>query len=121
MRQSYEMIIRAAQPHEAQELSELCLRSKAYWPYDAAFIEACRDELTLSAADIQHGNIQVAEIAGRHAGLVQLENSCPVAELELLFVDPDFIGKRVGHALLQWAIDQVRNKGGQKLITVADP
>ncbi|HEY6741630.1 MAG TPA: hypothetical protein VI110_04665, partial [Lapillicoccus sp.] len=32
---------------EAGTLSDLALRSKAHWGYGAAFLEACRDELTL--------------------------------------------------------------------------
>ena len=34
---------------DAAALSELALRSKGYWGYDATFLEACRDELTLTA------------------------------------------------------------------------
>jgi hypothetical protein len=33
---------------EAGALSDLSLRSKAHWGYGAAFLEACRDELTLT-------------------------------------------------------------------------
>ena len=43
------LTIRAARVGEAGFLSELALRSKAHWGYDAAFIEACRDELSVDA------------------------------------------------------------------------
>ncbi len=36
--------IRRAKPEEAQLLTELCMRSKAYWGYDAAFLEGFRRE-----------------------------------------------------------------------------
>ena len=40
--------LRDARQDELQSLTELCLRSKAVWGYDAAFMAACRIELTLS-------------------------------------------------------------------------
>ena len=43
--------LRPARPDEADLLTELCLRSKAVWGYDDAFMRACRAELTLSPAD----------------------------------------------------------------------
>jgi len=39
--------IRPARREECGLLTELALRSKAVWGYDAAFMEACREELTI--------------------------------------------------------------------------
>jgi hypothetical protein len=39
---SVPLTIRKATPEELPNLSELCLRSKAVWGYDQAFMEACR-------------------------------------------------------------------------------
>ena len=41
------LTIRTPRPDELSSLSDLCFRSKAVWGYDAAFMEACRGELTL--------------------------------------------------------------------------
>jgi len=38
------LVLRPAVRAEADALSQLGLRSKAYWGYDEAFIEACRAE-----------------------------------------------------------------------------
>lgn len=46
------MLIRLARVTEAEILSDLALRSKAHWGYDAEFIEACRDELTVDASEV---------------------------------------------------------------------
>src|SRR3546814_11592237 len=40
--------LRLAKSSECGSLSALALRSKAYWGYDSAFLQACRDELTVS-------------------------------------------------------------------------
>ena len=42
------LALRPARPEEAPALTELCLRSKAVWGYDAAFMQACRRELTMT-------------------------------------------------------------------------
>jgi GNAT superfamily N-acetyltransferase len=44
--------IRRAERADAAALTRLALASKASWGYDAAFMEACRAELTLEARDI---------------------------------------------------------------------
>ena len=40
--------IRLARPDEADHLTALATRSKAYWGYDASFMEACVPALTIS-------------------------------------------------------------------------
>jgi hypothetical protein len=45
------VLIRPARPDECELLSELALRSKGCWGYDAEFLEACRAELTLVPED----------------------------------------------------------------------
>ncbi|ASJ57233.1 hypothetical protein BP422_29235 [Brevibacillus formosus] len=47
------MNIRRGKGLEASELSELAYRSKAYWGHSDEFMEACRDDLTLSPASIE--------------------------------------------------------------------
>ena len=45
--------VRPARVDEAELLSGLALRSKAHWGYSAEFIEACRDELTISPENLR--------------------------------------------------------------------
>ncbi|MBD02767.1 MAG: hypothetical protein CME24_00285 [Gemmatimonadetes bacterium] len=45
--------IRAALPSEVARLSALAISSKAVWGYDDTFMAACRDELTVSRADLE--------------------------------------------------------------------
>ena len=47
--------IRPLIKEELKDANSLCRRSKAYWGHDAAFMEACRGELTLSATDLEGG------------------------------------------------------------------
>ncbi len=80
---------------ELSNLSELCLRSKAVWGYDDAFMTACRNELTLRPDDLQTSHFQVAERAAIAVGLVQIKVVGRDAELMKLFVEPALF--RCGH------------------------
>jgi ribosomal protein S18 acetylase RimI-like enzyme len=114
-------VIRRAQPTEAAGLSELALRSKAHWGYDDAFLEACRDVLTLSPADVEAGAVFVAEFDGAPAGFYRLGGGPPEAELEDLWVDPETMGRGVGSALLAHAAASARKRGCTSVLVESDP
>lgn len=114
-------LLRPAALSELPALSELCLRSKAHWGYDAAFIAACRPELTLTPDDLTQSLTLVAEIGGQCAGLVQLSRSAAPAELLKLFVDPPFIGTGLGGQLFRRAVAEARAQGADAMEIEADP
>ncbi|MFJ9313281.1 GNAT family N-acetyltransferase [Pimelobacter simplex] len=113
--------LRAAVPGEADLLSALALRSKGHWGYDADFLAACRDELTLRDDELAARRTVVAEVDGRVAGFGTLEGDAPVGELGMLFVDPDAIGRGVGRALLGHLVEAARALGFTTLTIDADP
>ena len=90
-------MIRLAKSTEATILSALALRSKAYWDYDAEFIAACVDELTISAEQIQSSLTYVFEEKGHVLGFYMLESvNYREIELEYLFVEPEAIRQGYG-------------------------
>lgn len=105
---------------EGPALTELCLRSKAVHGYDAAFIEACRAELTVDPAR-PGAAIMVAEIDGVPAGVAELVFDGGEAELAKLFTEPGLQGRGVGTALLDWARNEAAGRGAPALILDADP
>ncbi|WP_406186606.1 GNAT family N-acetyltransferase [Streptomyces sp. NBC_01006] len=115
--------LRAARPGEAEELTALVLRSKAYWGYDAAFLAACAPELRIPAGEVADRRIVVAEDAagGRVLGLASLEGAPPVARLGLLFVEPGAIGRGVGRRLYRDALRRAAELGFRRLLIDADP
>lgn len=113
--------LRSPLPHEAASLSALCLRSKAVWGYDDAFMAACVEELTVTIEALASSHFQVSDDNGNINGVVQVEVRGDEAELELLYVDPDRIGTGAGRALMSWAKDTSRALGADRLIIVADP
>jgi GNAT superfamily N-acetyltransferase len=115
------MTLRPARIDELEILSALCLRSKAVWGYDRAFIDACRTELTLAPADLLMSEIQVVERDGSVVGVAQISLRDGLAQLEKLFVEPEAMRTGAGRALLNWARDTARKAGASALIIEADP
>jgi len=116
--------IRAAIPEEATILSSLALRSKAYWGYSQEFLNACRQELSVSPEDIENEVYRhaVAEHDGKIFGFYTLKFLSGVKfELEALFVEPDHIGTGVGRALMNHAYHSARAQGGTVIIIQSDP
>ncbi|MGW4649466.1 GNAT family N-acetyltransferase [Kitasatospora sp. NPDC004289] len=116
------MRIRAARADEAGLLSELALRSKAYWGYDAAFMAACRDELTLVPAEIAPRRATVAvDDRDRVLGFATLDGEPLTGDLGMLFVAPEAISQGIGRLLLDHLVTTARELGFTGLTIDADP
>jgi GNAT superfamily N-acetyltransferase len=100
---------------EAPALSDLALRSKGYWGYDAAFLEACRAELTITPE--QAAAARVARDGDEVVGFQLLDDG----ELVMLFVEPSAIGRGVGRTLLDDARQDAANRGWATLRIESDP
>ncbi len=115
--------IRPARTEEGPELSALCLRSKAHWGYDAAFLELAREPLTITAEMIADHPVLVAE--GPNGNLLGTVSAMPhegsVWLLSLLFIDPVAIGMGLGRSLFHAMADLVRQKGGARFEIHSDP
>jgi GNAT superfamily N-acetyltransferase len=113
--------LRDARQNELPALSELCLRSKAVWGYDDAFMAACRTELTLRPDELQSTHIQVAVRDCTVAGLAQVKVTGTDADLLKLFVEPALLRSGVGRLLFEWATARARGLGAVRMIIEADP
>jgi GNAT superfamily N-acetyltransferase len=116
------MRIRVAHPGEATALTALCVRSKAHWGYDAAFMRMSALALQVGEADIAAGRVLVAvddrESPIAVAGVV-LDGE--LADLDVLFVDPPAIGHGAGRALFHAAARLAARLGAQRMTILADP
>lgn len=115
------MIIRPPELSECSELSELCLRSKAYWGYDEEFIEACREELTITERIMRNSELAVADEDGKVLGVVQVDILSGPCVLEKIFVAPEAIGKGVGKRLFRWAVAKAKENGVFSFTIDGDP
>ena len=115
------LTLRAPRPDEAIALTELCLRSKAVWGYDEHFMEACREELTITPEKMNSSYFQIAESDGRLLGVAQIALNGKIAELSSLFVEPAQLGCGAGRQLFDWAKRTARGAGAAQLVIEADP
>jgi len=113
--------IRPARADEAEALTDLSLRSKAFWGYDAAFLARCRAVMTVKARGIEAQPHYVADFAGRIAGFYGFEPEAAGIGLDYLFVEPDLVGRGIGRALWRHAVATARALGHPALIVVGDP
>ena len=111
--------IRPATAQDARALTDLALRSKAHWGYDAEFLELCREDLTVTDAHIATRDLGVAVDGGRVLGFFMLGDSGDV--LDMLFVEPGAIGRGVGRMLLAEAVRVARGRGIRALLIDSDP
>lgn len=114
--------IRPARAGEAAALTALCVRSKAHWGYDAAFVRLCLPSLTVHEADIAAGRVLVAaEGCGPPLGLVEVRGEGATVGLEEMFVDPPAMGGGLGRLLFEAAADLARKLGTTRMTILADP
>jgi GNAT superfamily N-acetyltransferase len=113
--------VRRARPQEAAALTELAMRAKASWGYDAAFMAACRAELTLTPQKMAAWTVWVAEADGALAGMIALSLYARAAELEEFFVEPALQGRGVGTALMRTFLEACRAAGAAAVDVDADP
>ncbi|WP_147109498.1 GNAT family N-acetyltransferase [Tateyamaria sp. syn59] len=113
-------MIRSARIDELGLLTDLMHRSKAVWGYDEDFMAAARVVLQVSAEDVESGQLVVFDLDGPQ-GLCKLVVDGGVAEIDKLFVAPEGMGKGVGRALVQWAIETALAQDAMRIEIEADP
>jgi GNAT superfamily N-acetyltransferase len=114
--------VRSAKAGESQSLTALCVRSKAHWGYDAAFMKLSAAALAVNEDDIVAGRVLVAvDDAGRVVGMACVLSEGETADLDALFIDPPAIGSGAGRALFDAAVASARRQGARHMTILADP
>tara|TARA_R110000868_G_scaffold53744_5_gene168586 strand:+ start:25518 stop:25979 length:462 start_codon:yes stop_codon:yes gene_type:complete len=114
--------LRPARAGEEAALSALCLRSKAHWQYDDAFMAAVAPYLQVTSEAIAAGHATVAETpAGVPLGVCQIDPEGRGGTLDLLFIEPAVIGSGVGRELFEHAKAQLRALGHTVMTILSDP
>jgi GNAT superfamily N-acetyltransferase len=116
-------MIRPARAGEGALLTALCLRSKAHWGYDEAFMAAAARLLRIRERDIGSGGVLVAAAAERPCGVAAI---LPLrrpgwCELSHLFVAPESLGRGIGRALFDAAVALAAGRGARHVSILSDP
>ena len=102
-------------------LRELAHRSKAHWPYSAAFLETVRPMLQLDDDDVATHEVHVLERDGVVLGWHRITVHGEAAELEDLWLEPALIGKGHGRELFDHAATVAWGHGARVLEWDAEP
>jgi GNAT superfamily N-acetyltransferase len=115
------MLIRSANPIEAEYLSRIAFAAKAHWGYAEEQLAFWRNDLAFTPASIELWPTLVAEVNNNPAGVVQINPTTEPWDLEALWVHPTAMGQGIGKALLNAALQAAR-AGGQLSLTIdSDP
>ncbi len=116
-----DIAIRRAIPADAVALSDLALRSKSYWGYDAAFLEGLRSALTVAAEYLVQRPVYLASQGGRLGGFYGFRVVDEEPFLYDFWVDPGFIRTGIGRALWHHAIGIARAHDYVYFLVESDP
>lgn len=95
------MKFRPARPEDCVGLTDLALRSKAHWGYDAAFMEACVPVLTIHRDMLANGETWLCERDELLLGFYTFIPGYGAGRVECMFVEPAAIGSGVGRIMWQ--------------------
>ena len=116
------VVIRPAEPVEAEALTALAISSKAVWGYDENFMAACRAELTVTPDLLEADHAFVAHVDGHRAGFYTLEHlDDEEVELGFLSVEPGMQRLGIGRQLVDHAGSTASDLGYLRLVIVGDP
>ena len=113
--------IRRATPGDAAALSVLALSSKAVWGYDATFMAACREELTITPDGIAGRPTWVLKEQGAILGFYQLRIAGGMADVAQFFIAPCSLRGGLGRRLWAHLEAQARAAGCTRLEVDSDP
>lgn len=119
---SHTPTIRRAEPAEAQNITEMVVRSKAYWGYSEAFMKYAAAILTVTPHYIATRPTYVLEQDGQLLGMCSLKELTPEeVDLDMLFVAPEAIGQGVGRQLVEYVKGVAAASGYRTLCVESDP
>lgn len=113
--------IRSARPSEARELSRLAYDAKASWGYPAEWLDAWREELTITEDYVERNLVFVADTGDGLAGVAALERVRGEAVLEHVWVAAGYQRQGVGDALVRHVLAVAREAGDRIVRVTSDP
>lgn len=116
------MNIKKAIKTDAENLTELTIRSKAYWGYGEKQITAWRDELTITEKYIESNQVYKLIVDTILSGFYAFssENKTTL-KLNYFFIEPKYIGQGYGKILMRDFFKRIENSNYERVILDADP
>ncbi|KYO65532.1 hypothetical protein ATZ99_15680 [Thermovenabulum gondwanense] len=113
--------IRPATEREARILSELAVKSEAYWGYDEEYMEKFKEKYRVTEEYIKNSPVFVLEDKNKILGFYGLLFEKDEVNLEFFYIDADYIGKGYGRMLWGHLVDYCKEKGIKSFTFVTSP
>ena len=113
--------IRRANPDHAETLTDIAHAAKRHWGYPESWIEAWRNDLTLTPGFIAANPVYGAFEGDQPMGFYALQLGDGKATLEHLWVVPENLGDGIGRSLFEHAARTAIRIGARRLEILSDP
>ena len=114
--------IRRAEPDEAEAITEMVVRSKAYWGYSDEFMRYAAALLTITPDYLNQYQGYVLVKEGQLQGFASLQEQTPdEVALDMLFVAPEAMGQGVGQQLVEYVLGVAAAAGYRTMLVESDP
>jgi GNAT superfamily N-acetyltransferase len=113
--------IRTADESDTATLQALFRRSSLSNEGDRDTLLANPDALVFADIAVREGRTRVATVGAEIVGFVTLVMAETVAELDDLFVEPEWMGRGIGRLLVADAVAMARAQGYPRLEVIANP
>lgn len=117
------MQTRPADPSELEQINAFIRKSKSYWGYTEAFLDAFMEKwrVKLKGAFLENELIFL-EQDKQPVGLFAFKiNEQDLPELDLFFIDFNRIGQGIGKAMWQQVLNFAKKRGWEKFLLISDP
>lgn len=115
------MQIVRAKPEDADALTEIAHAAKRHWGYPERWIESWRDTLIIRAEFIAANATYCAMEDARPVGFYALTYESDGMQLDHLWIMPHTMGRGIGRALFEHALEQTKSRGHRTLKVESDP
>lgn len=116
-----EAILRIATTRDLPGLCALALAAKASWGYPAEWLALWREDLRYDERTLAEQCVLVAELDGELRGVCSFSSRGLDADLEGLWIDPAWLRRGLGRALLEEAMRRAGRGGAVRMHIDSEP
>lgn len=113
--------IRPAEICESKILTDIAVRSEAYWGYDSTFMENFKSLYKVTGEFISNNPTFVLEEDDSIIGFYGILIGEKETSLEYLYIEPESIGKGYGKILWDHMVNTCKNQGIKEIVLVTSP
>ena len=113
--------IRRAHPNEAEVLTTIAHAAKRHWKYPEDWIAQWKLDLTITPEFMRDNEVFVAVLNAQIVGCCALVLTDSLAEIEHMWLRPEYMGSGIGRALFTHATGRAKERGARILELSGDP